>query len=168
MSETSLLLFLFCNPGEAPRHSRFPVFPFCPQILERETGFEPATPSLEGSCSSQLSYSRAGVWWRGEDSNLRRHKPADLQSAPVGRFGTSPCTFGSRPELWPIKRSKREGDPCRLPIFSCNAWIQPRPRPPALLSPSVTAIHRPSSMDSSDFPSLFPDPFRVLNSGLKA
>ena len=29
-------------------------------------------------------------WWRGEDSNLRRHKPADLQSAPVGRFGTSP------------------------------------------------------------------------------
>ena len=25
---------------------------------ERETGFEPATPSLEGSCSSQLSYSR--------------------------------------------------------------------------------------------------------------
>jgi hypothetical protein len=26
--------------------------------LERETGFEPATPSLEGSCSSQLSYSR--------------------------------------------------------------------------------------------------------------
>ncbi len=26
--------------------------------LERETGFEPATPSLEGLCSSQLSYSR--------------------------------------------------------------------------------------------------------------
>ena len=29
--------------------------------LERETGFEPATPSLEGSCSSQLSYSRENV-----------------------------------------------------------------------------------------------------------
>ena len=26
--------------------------------LERETGFEPATHSLEGCCSSQLSYSR--------------------------------------------------------------------------------------------------------------
>ena len=26
--------------------------------MERETGFEPATPSLEGWCSSQLSYSR--------------------------------------------------------------------------------------------------------------
>ena len=28
------------------------------QALERETGLEPATPSLEGLCSSQLSYSR--------------------------------------------------------------------------------------------------------------
>ena len=26
--------------------------------MERETGLEPATPSLEGSCSSHLSYSR--------------------------------------------------------------------------------------------------------------
>ncbi len=69
-----------------------PVDPGCahPRV-ERETGFEPATPSLEGSCSSQLSYSRPrnpihlvakstpthGIarslpWWRGEDSNLRR------------------------------------------------------------------------------------------------
>src|SRR5512139_3703940 len=50
--------------------------------LERETGFEPATHSLEGCCSSQLSYSRLDLpseitfdrscWWRGEDSNLRR------------------------------------------------------------------------------------------------
>ena len=31
-------------------------------------------------------------WWRGKDSNLRRHKPADLQSAPVGRLGTPPRT----------------------------------------------------------------------------
>src|SRR5690606_23739879 len=30
------------------------------------------------------------VWWRGEESNLRRREPADLQSAPFGRFGTSP------------------------------------------------------------------------------
>src|SRR5690348_18488187 len=29
-------------------------------------------------------------WWRGKDSNLRRRKPADLQSAPVGRLGTPP------------------------------------------------------------------------------
>ena len=29
--------------------------------MERETGFEPATPSLEGSRSSQLSYSRQTI-----------------------------------------------------------------------------------------------------------
>jgi hypothetical protein len=28
--------------------------------------------------------------WRGKDSNLRRRKPADLQSAPVGHLGTPP------------------------------------------------------------------------------
>src|ERR1700748_263834 len=32
----------------------------------------------------------ASRWWRGKDSNLRRRKPADLQSAPVGRLGTPP------------------------------------------------------------------------------
>ena len=41
------------------------------------------------------------TWWRGEDSNLRRHKPADLQSAPVGRFGTSPFLTHHR---WNKKR----------------------------------------------------------------
>ena len=30
------------------------------------------------------------TWWAGKDSNLRRHKPADLQSAPFGRLGTDP------------------------------------------------------------------------------
>jgi hypothetical protein len=28
--------------------------------------------------------------WGEQDSNLRRHLPADLQSAPVGHFGISP------------------------------------------------------------------------------
>ena len=30
------------------------------------------------------------IWWRGEDSNLRRHSPSDLQSDPFGHSGTSP------------------------------------------------------------------------------
>ena len=30
------------------------------------------------------------LWWGNKDSNLGRHKSADLQSAPVGRFGTPP------------------------------------------------------------------------------
>ena len=29
-------------------------------------------------------------WWREKDSNLRRHMPTDLQSAPFDRFGISP------------------------------------------------------------------------------
>ena len=77
--------------------------------LERETGFEPATPSLEGLCSSQLSYSRpkpfcvrlramhsnhSAAWWRGEDSNLRRLMPTGLQPVPFDRFGTSPGESG--------------------------------------------------------------------------
>src|SRR5450830_334712 len=35
------------------------------------------------------SFTATSQWW-GKDSNLRRHKPADLQSAPVGRLGTPP------------------------------------------------------------------------------
>ena len=30
------------------------------------------------------------TWWREVDSNHRRHEPADLQSAPVGRLGIPP------------------------------------------------------------------------------
>ena len=33
----------------------------------------------------------ARIWWRGEDSNLRTHKRADLQSAAINRSATPPC-----------------------------------------------------------------------------
>ena len=36
-----------------------------------------------------------GNWWRGVDSNHRRLKPTDLQSAPFDRSGTSPIYFGT-------------------------------------------------------------------------
>ena len=82
--------------------------------MERETGFEPATPSLEGWRSSQLSYSRILFlmtnfksvfinWWGGEVSNLRRLTPTDLQSVPFGHSGTSPnhnaCTITEIPSF---------------------------------------------------------------------
>src|SRR2546430_2820828 len=38
--------------------------------------------------------------WRGEDSNLRRHTPADLQSAPFGHLGTSPHMASRRASRW--------------------------------------------------------------------
>ncbi len=40
--------------------------------------------------SQARRYERRLVWWAGKDSNLGRHKPADLQSAPFGRLGTCP------------------------------------------------------------------------------
>ena len=36
--------------------------------------------------------------WGEQDSNLRRRKSAELQSAPVGRFGISPSYFFQRTE----------------------------------------------------------------------
>src|SRR5208283_1692644 len=36
------------------------------------------------------------VWWRGEDSNLRRRSPSDLQSDPFGHSGTSPRNISNQ------------------------------------------------------------------------
>ena len=83
------------------------------------TGIEPVTSSLPRKCStSELhrhvsgrrdSNPRPTAWkavalptelrplisiknkWGEQDSNLRRHKSTDLQSAPVGRFGIPPA-----------------------------------------------------------------------------
>ena len=49
-----------------------------------------APADLEPVSFSPPPYLGQSVWWRGKDSNLRRRKPADLQSAPVGRLGTPP------------------------------------------------------------------------------
>ena len=58
--------------------------------VERETGFEPATPSLEGSCSSQLSYSRvprcANELCRGHPGSL----PPAADRRVVERGGFEP------------------------------------------------------------------------------
>lgn len=47
-------------------------------------------PQLGRLMLYRLSYFRNKKTWGEQDSNLRRHKPADLQSAPVGHFGISP------------------------------------------------------------------------------
>ena len=61
----------------------------------RPFGFAPANPLNRRHDSVVLihlretPYQLAG-WWREVDSNHRRRKPADLQSAPVGRLGIPP------------------------------------------------------------------------------
>jgi hypothetical protein len=91
--------------------------------MERETGIEPAPSAWKAEVlplnysrparnSSTRPYRRYGVrrydpvfqpclgypwrinWWREVDSNHRRRKPADLQSAPVGRLGIPPTKNG--------------------------------------------------------------------------
>ena len=49
-------------------------------------------------------------WWAGLDSNQRRRKPADLQSAPVGRLGTYPCDFDDEGAL-PLGSAGRQVKP---------------------------------------------------------
>ena len=75
------------------------------QILERVKGIEPSSGAWKAS-ALPLSYTRSGNiplrvslpasiadavrWWRGMDSNHRRRKPTDLQSAPFSHSGTPP------------------------------------------------------------------------------
>ena len=81
--------------------------------MERETGIEPASLAWKAKVLP-LNYSRKAysmpwrvaqthqaaehaatvdqesIWWRGLDSNQRRCKPADLQSAAINHSATSP------------------------------------------------------------------------------
>ena len=72
----------------------------------------------------QLSYSRIAndkktrpyvhPWW-GKDSNLRRRKPADLQSAPVGHLGTPPefrktAAWNPEQDMHPTPTSRADGE----------------------------------------------------------
>ena len=72
---------------------------------EPEMGIEPMTPTLPRLCSASelLGPDRTFLClnaacrghggegrWAVEDSNLRRRKPSDLQSLPVGRLGNCP------------------------------------------------------------------------------
>ena len=43
-----------------------------------------------GPGGNDLSPARGGAQWQMKDSNLRRRKPTDLQSAPIGRSGNLP------------------------------------------------------------------------------
>ena len=49
---------------------------------------------------------RKALEWGGEDLNLCRHTPADLQSAPFGRSGTSPAPdCGNLPDRAPCRKA---------------------------------------------------------------
>ena len=62
-------------------------------LLRAEDEIRTRDPQLGRLMLYRLSYFRNKKTWGEQDSNLRRHKPADLQSAPVGHFGISPTCF---------------------------------------------------------------------------
>ena len=68
-----------------------------------------ATPSGHSQAGApkraSLGAFRSRSRWAGEDSNLRRHKPADLQSAAFGHFATDPGrASGVHPASWSARR----------------------------------------------------------------
>jgi hypothetical protein len=68
-------------------------------------------------------------WWRGKDSNLRRHEPADLQSAPVGRLGTPPPKC--EPRILISHPAGVNGKRTRNQCASSGAVLSVRPDHPA-------------------------------------
>jgi hypothetical protein len=70
-------------------------------------GVRTLDPQLGRLVLYQLSYTRLQVslkieeWWRGLDSNQRRHTPADLQSAPFSHSGTTPWSCSQDLNLRP-------------------------------------------------------------------
>ena len=58
--------------------------------MRAEDGAQTRDPQLGRLMLYQLSYFRISNLWARMDSNHRRHKPADLQSAPFGHSGTCP------------------------------------------------------------------------------
>jgi hypothetical protein len=71
----------------------------CGHLLVKSSSPLRRSVSLAG-LPSRSSLPRASEgWWRGEDSNLRRPGPTDLQSAAFDRFATSPrcCLHVSAP-----------------------------------------------------------------------
>src|SRR3954471_4062154 len=83
------------------------------------------------ACQPKLTCARSAAmsegWWRGKDSNLRRPKPTDLQSAAFDRFATSPmrcldetvCPYAG---LSTVARLRR-----RAEVDSWRRDLNPRP-----------------------------------------
>ena len=97
------------NPKFAARAPLHPVPRATFGHLERVKGIEPSSSAWKAS-ALPLSYTRVPLslsakprlslntpfehtkrWWRRLDSNQRRRKPTDLQSAPFNHSGTPPA-----------------------------------------------------------------------------
>src|SRR5437762_1762598 len=71
----------FRGAGEGNRTLVISLEGFCSTIELHPPG---------SSCFTGFAGCCLAFWWRGLDSNQRRRKPTDLQSAPFSHSGTSP------------------------------------------------------------------------------
>src|SRR5215216_867429 len=85
------------------------------------------TPSTSYSRVHHPPPSFEDEWWRGKDSNLRRRKPADLQSAPVGRLGTPPRK--NEPRILISSPGGVNGIGAYFAVYCASAKRRPLPRP---------------------------------------
>src|SRR5690606_15383785 len=76
-------------------------------------------PTAPGLTSFVVPYRRE-TWWREVDSNHRRRKPADLQSAPVGRLGIPPGSATATSNAAGVKQPAI----LVMPKRSVNAFLQ--------------------------------------------
>ena len=99
--------------GSNPRHSAWKADALPTELF-------PRTPAPSRPLPSPRP---AMLLWTGKDSNLRRHEPADLQSAPFGRSGTRPSMS--------LQRASRVKSP-RPQAAACQAGGGNRTRDPLL------------------------------------
>ncbi len=78
-----------CGAGEGNRTLVVSLEGFCSTIeLHPQQPRRIVTPRYINPASLLLAIQ--SLWWRGMDSNHRRRKPTDLQSAPFSHSGTPP------------------------------------------------------------------------------
>ena len=117
-----------------------------PYSREPVPGLEPGTSSLPRKCSTaelhRHLYSRNETYiytlreWAVMDSNHRRRKPAELQSAPFGHSGNCPSVH-SAPSLIYYHSSEWEG----RSAFSCK-----HTNPQEGIQESRTKVHTKSEI----------------------
>ncbi len=82
-------------------YSRKHILEFGMRTTEVEGSFRNSTPPIPHSLFHTPKK------WAGEDSNLRRHKPADLQSAAFVHFATDPQgLFETSTVIWTARLSR--------------------------------------------------------------
>ena len=79
-----------------------------------------------------VTFSLPWNWWAGKDSNLRRQKPADLQSAPFGRLGTYP-----RNSRRSVRRKEQKQGAGDAAAFFRTHYSAPPRRPQEAVEPMI-------------------------------